>query len=447
MTTLTLTTQLSKEVFNTSQKFTKHLNTYQQGNFREIVRGMIVSGSVHLAKISRTNGRTNNVRKDIGRLSNTLNKIDTKAFHQIHINSQISKFKNEPILLLSDGGDFQKPHAKKMEYVCKNVDGSNGHKVGWGFPIESLVAYGTKTETLAPLACHVFSTQLEDYKSDWEEHKKIFDMLTPLIESSAHDRIIVEDRGCDDEKRFKYFIEDLECSFVTRICAGKKSRNVIIKDEDNNEITVSIQSLAKNLKSKATSKRTWLNKKLNKKLASKIAYQKVFLPNNKDIPLYAIFVYSQGYDEPLVVLTDLIAESPEQAWKYFFYYKKRWEVENFYRAIKQNFNAEEFLILGFEKIQALAFMLMFVMSFVIDIKNKAKEFLGMLYHIFKDFCKKEQRKGQHHLDLLAFLRVELPRSTAEYSYRFWSRFISKHRCIFNKDQLSLFDWRRKVVNL
>jgi len=447
MTTLTLSTQLSKEVFNTSQKFTKHLNKYQQGNFREIVRGMIVSGSVHLAKISRTNGRTNNLRKDVERLSNTLDKIPSAEFTQIHINKQISKYKEEPVLILSDGGDFQKPYAKKMEKVCGNVDGSNGHKKGWGFPIESLVAYGTKTETLTPLACHLFSTQLEDYKSDWKEHKKVFDMITPLIESSAHDRIIVEDRACDDQKRYKYFLETLKCSFVTRIGTGKKSRNVIIKDKDNNEITVSIQSLAKNLKNQATNSRTWFNKKLNKELESKIAYQKVFLPNNKDIPLYAIFAYSQNYDEPLVVLTDLITENPEQAWKHFFYYKKRWEVENFYRAIKQNFNAEEFLVLGFKKIQALAFMLMFVMSLVIDIKNKAKEFLGILYNLFKDFCKKEQRNGQHHLDLLAFLRVELPSFLSDYSYRFWSRFVSKYRCNFDKDQLSLFDWRRKVVKL
>ena len=68
-----------------------------------------------------------------------------------------------------------------------------------------------------------------------------------------------------------YFIKELKCSFITRICAGKKSRNIIIKDEDKNEITVSIQSLARTLKNKAKSKRKWINKKTKKELISKIS--------------------------------------------------------------------------------------------------------------------------------------------------------------------------------
>ena len=442
MNNVHLTNQLSKEIFNVTQKFTKHLSKPQQGNFREIVRGLVTTGSSYLSQIAKSNSNKNNVRKDVERYSNTLSKINIESFHQIHINSYVSQIKNEPILILSDGGDFQKPYAQKMEGVCKNVDGSNGHKVGKGFPLQSLVAYGTKTKNMVPLACHVFSTQTEDYKSNWHEHQKVFDMLTPLIESSVHDRIIVEDRGCDDQKRFKYFLEDLNCSFVIRVSAGKKSRNVVVKNEDNIEITTSIQYLDKDLKNKVNSKRTWFNKKIKKELTSKIAYQKVFLPDSKDIPLYAIFVYSEGYDDPLVVLTDLITENDEQAWKHFFYYKKRWEVENFYRAIKQTFGAEKFLILSFKKIQALVFLLMFVMSLIIRIKQKSKEFFGMVYCLFKSFCKKEQRSSDHHLDILAFIRNHIPKVFDGYSYRFYSRYFSKNRCTINECQLKLFDFRK-----
>ena len=433
----------SKEIFNFTQKFTNRLSRPQQGNFRELVRGMSITGSVYLATIAKSNSTTNNVRKDVERLSNTLNKIPVSDFTQMHINGQISRYKDEPVLILSDGGDFQKPYAKKMEKVCGNVDGSNGHKAGRGYPLQSLVAYGAESGVITPLAMHLFSTQSEDYKSDWLEHKKIFDMLTPFVNRSAKDTVIVEDRGCDDEKRFMYFINELGCSFVSRVHTGNKSRGVIIMDEDGNERVYSIQGLAKDLKDKTSDERTWYNKKLKKELTSKIAYQKVFLPKHKDIPLYAIFVYSEGYDEPLVVLTDLITEDAKAAWKHFFYYKKRWEVENFYRAIKQNFSAEKFLILGFEKIRALAFLLMFTFSLIIRIKNKITEFLGSFIYFFHSFCKKGQRTGEHHLDLLAFLREQLPLIASEYSYRFWSRHVSKNRCSFNKDQLNMFDWRKK----
>jgi len=443
MNNLYLNTQVSKEIFNSAQKFTKHLSKPHQSNFREIIRGLLTNKTCFLSQIAKSNSNTNNVRKDVERYSKTLSKIPADKFQQIHINSHISQFKNEPVLLLSDGGDFQKPYAKKMEYICKNVDGSNGHKTGKGFSIESVVAYGVKTKNIAPLACHVFSTQKEDYKSDWEEHKKIFNMCSPLIESSPYDRIIVEDRGCDDEKRFMYFIKELKCSFITRICAGKKARNVIIKDEDKNEITVSIQSLARTLKNKAKSKRKWFNKKTKKELISKISYQKVFLPKHKNIPLYAIFVYSENYDEPLVVFTDLITDSAEKAWKHFFYYKKRWEVENFYRAIKQNHDAEKFLILKFVKIQALTFLFMLVTSLILKIKQKAQEFFGIIYSLFKCFCKKEQRTSNHYLDVLAFLRTYIPKVIDGYSYKFYSCYFSKNRCYSNCQQLKLFDFRKK----
>ena len=442
MSNLHLINQFSKEIFNVSQKFTNRLSRPQQGNFRELVRGMSITGSVHLSTIAKSSSTANNVRKDIERLSNTLDKIPALNFTQMHINSQTKKYKDEPVLVLSDGGDFQKPYAKKMEKVCGNVDGSNGHKTGRGYPLQSLVAYGTESGIITPLAMHLFSTQSENYKSDWKEHKKIFDMLTPFVSSSAKDRIIVEDRGCDDEKRFMYFIDELRCSFVTRIHAGNKSRGVITKDKDGNERVYSIKELAEYLKGRASDERRWYNKKLKKELASKIVFQKVFLPGHKDIPIYAVFVYSEGYDEPLVVLTDLVTKDTGQAWKHFFYYKKRWEVENFYRAIKQNFSAEKFLILGFRKIRALAFLLMFTLSLIIRIKNKITEFLGSFIYFFRDFCKKEQRTGEHHLDILAFLREQIPLVTSEYSYRLWSRYISKNRCSFSKDQLRMFDWRK-----
>ncbi|MCK5848026.1 MAG: transposase [Caldisericia bacterium] len=404
---------------------------------------MIIQGSVYLSDVSRANSRQNNVRKDVERYSNTLSKIPALEFFQIQTNSQIKHYKNEAVLILSDGGDFQKPNAQKMENVCKNVDGSNGHKVGKGYPLESLVAFGLESKTLCPLSMHLFSTQAEEYKSDWLEHKKVFNQLKDFVQSSTQDRIVVEDRGCDDEKRFLYFLEKLKCSFVTRIKAGNKSRGLIIKDKDGNEKIFSVQEIAQQVKGISGAEKEWFNKKAKKKLTSKIAFQKVFLPNHKDIPLYAIFVYSEDYAEPLVVLTDLITANVEQAWKHFFYYKKRWEVENFYRAIKQNFGAEKFLVLDYKKIQALAFLLTFVFSLIIKLKNKAKEFLGMMYLYYKDFCKREQRTGKHHLDLLAFLRTNIPANDDEYSYRFWSQFISKHRKKYNKNQLTLLDWRKK----
>jgi len=401
-----------------------------------------MSGSTYLSHIGKANGAVRNERKTVERLSRTLRKIPTEKCAELHILNQVNQYRNEVILILSDGGDLQKPYAKKMKKVCGTADGSNGHKAGRGYPMHALMAFGLKSGNLCPLALRTYSTLNEGFKSTWDEERKNFDLLRPLIKCSDFDRIIIEDRGCDDEKRFLYFVNELEASFVTRIHAGAKSRIFSVQRENGEYENMKVSELAEKLRSKAGGARRWWNQKLKKKLTSKIAFQKVYLPKQPEIPLYAIFCYSEGYIEPLVVLTDLKIETLEDAWTHFFYYKKRWEVENFYRAIKQQFGAERFLILDFEKIRALIFVLLLAYSLLLKIKQKLKKVLGFTYQLFKDFCQRKQKSGIHHLDILAFLRDYFAQPETGNFYRFYSRQFRKNLYCSTKYQLKLFDFRK-----
>lgn len=443
MENITLSSNLSQEIFNGTQLFARKLSRPQQFNFRELVRGILLSGSTYLSCIGRTNGVTNNERKTVERLSKTLAKIPTETFANTHVQSQVNHFRNEAVLILSDGGDFQKPYAKKMKKVCSTADGSNGHKIGKGYPIHCLMALGVESGDLSPLALRVYSTFDETFIGEWDEHKKNFDMLKPFIKNSSYDRIIVEDRGCDDEKRFLYFLDNLEASFVTRLHTGARARKFVIQKKNGDLETMKVSDLSEKLRSEAGCKRTWRNTKIKKDLTSKIAFQKVYLPDHLDIPLYAIFCYSEGYSEPLVILTDLETSDFAKAWKYFFYYKKRWEVENLYRAIKQQFAAESFLILDFEKIKALTFLVMLTYSLLLKIKRKLKMFLGFMYEVFMDFCSRKQKTGKHHLDVLTFIRDQFAQPEAADLYRFYSRQFKKFLICSTKFQLNLFDLRKK----
>ncbi len=409
---------------------------------------MIITGSGYLNEIAEVSAPEVAARKNTERLSTALIRIDTEQVQQIHINAQIPKYRNEPVLIFSDGGDYQKPYAQKMEMVCKTVDGSNGHKVGKGFPLHSLMAYGTNSKNLSSLAQRLYSTQEKEFKSAWMEEKKSFEQLRNFIESSTQDRIIIEDRGGDDEKRFLYYLKDLKASFVTRICAGNKSRNVVMRDEDKNETTLSIQALGKRLKRDAGAEKRWKNKKIKKTLSSQITFQKVFLPDHSDVPLYAIFTYTEGFEEPLVILTDLKTTSYVDAWKHFFYYKKRWEIENFFRATKQSFSAEKFLVRDFNKIKAWACVIMLVFSLLLSLKHKETEFFGLMYQTVMEFArtkrdgyKKHKKNTLHHLDILAFLRRSLQGMEELHSARSCSIKISKHRSFIDKSQARLFDVR------
>jgi hypothetical protein len=436
MTSLTLTAQLSQAVFNEMKPFSGLLSRPQEFNARELVRGLLLGGRAHLSKIGRSSGAAANERKTVARFSNSLAKIPVDLALSIHASRVGQHYVNEAVLILSDGGDIQKPHAKVMENVCSTVDGSKGHRPGRGYPLHGVMVHGLESKKTDPLSLQVFSTESEDFKSQWEEEKKNFERILPLIAGSSYDRIIVEDRGCDNEKRFLYFTQELGASFITRIHSGTKSRNVLVQKDKGEYDTVSIKDLAEKVKGAAGASREWTNKKLNKTLQSRVAYQRVFLEGHMDLPLYAIFCFTEGFTEPLVILTDLRTESALDAWRHFFYYKKRWEVENFYRAAKQQFGMEEFLILDFEKIRALLFLIMIAYYLLQKLQRKASEFLGIVHILFRQFCKQRERGGEHPLDLLAFLREVF--TGAQSSYRFYALHFKKHLPLICSNQPSLF---------
>lgn len=403
MSLLSLRSSLSKENSNFTAKFNKKLTRPHQKNFRELLLGLILEGSTKLSRIGKVVAPEVTDRKNTERLANTLTKINSHELHQIHITAVAREYVEEKTLLLTDGGDIQKPYAKKMEKLCQAPDGSNNHKAGNGYPTLGCVAYGTESKKTMPLIHAVHSFNSVDYESDWHEQKKSLELLTPFFRSS-HDRIIVEDRGCDDEKRFIYYTQGLEVSFLTRVRAAKSSRHICPIVDDEIQEKVSIQELARKLRPQAKSKKTYYNKKLKKELTSKIAYHEVRLPDHPELPLFLVLVYTEGFEEPMVFLTDQRVNDYENAWQIFFWYQKRWEVENFFRAIKQSFDAEGFLVRSFEKIQALAFLVMLAHALTQKLANDTKNFLGSLFYYFTDYCRKWQRTQETFLDILAFIR-------------------------------------------
>jgi len=68
MENIALSGKLSQEIFNGTQTYANLLSRPQQFNFREIIRGILISGSTYLKKIGKTNGASKNERKTIEKL-------------------------------------------------------------------------------------------------------------------------------------------------------------------------------------------------------------------------------------------------------------------------------------------------------------------------------------------------------------------------------------------
>jgi hypothetical protein len=361
-------------------------------------------------------------RKNTQRYSNALEKIDPASCMKQHIACKAPLFRNEPVLLLSDGGDMQKPFAKRMKHICQNVDGSNGHAVGRGYPTFACVAYGLESKRQMTLYHHLYSTVTKEFNSQWDEQQSCYEWLAPFL-SSTKDRIVVNDRGADDEKQFLYVLQTMHMSFLTRINTGSTARHLCPVREGEIEGKVPMTQIISDAVKRAGDQRQWKNRKIKKLCTSRIAYQEVRLPDHPPIPLYLVLLFTEGFADPMVLLTDIDVHDAAKAWTVFFWYKKRWEVENFFRAIKQQFDAEGFLILSYKAIRTLACVQMLAFSLLLDIKNAGKEALQDLAVLFEQFCHQWQRKKESHLDLLHWIREEWSRTrrATMMSYRSWSR--------------------------
>lgn len=391
-------------------------------NVREMTLGMLLGESSHLSTIGGVVAGDVTPRKNTERYSRTLGKIDTAACTKQHIACASMHFQTEPVLFLIDGGDEQKRYAKVMKYVCPTVDGSEGHKPGRGYPTFACIAYGLKTGQQIPLFHHLYSTVHPDFNSAWEEQQTCMKWCIPFFASPC-DRIAVEDRGGDDEKHMLFYAQEVHWSFVIRVKTGEKSRLLCpVRCGETGE-AVSVQEIASQIRGAAGAPREWKNRKLKKKLTSRITFQEVRLPGHPALPLFLVFIFTDGFDEPMVLITDIGVKDVTKAWTVFFYYKRRWEVENFFRAIKQKFGAEGFLILSFPAIRALAFIQMLAFSLLRRMHAKAKEIFTVLFAAFQAFCRRWQREQESPLALLQWMREQrqCPPRTGVISYRAWSR--------------------------
>lgn len=441
---LTLRSALSKETHNAFQKFDGLMTGPQLRNTREMTLGMLLGESSHLSTIGSAVAGEVIPRKNTERYSRTLGKIDAALCTQQHIACAAQGFRSEPVLLLWDGGDFQKPHARVMKNVCKTVDGSKGHEAGRGYPTFACIAYGLTSKRQLPLCHHLYSTIDPDFTSPWREQQTCLEWITPFLAGSTQDRIVVTDRGEDDEKKFLYYMQELHCSFLSRINTGEKSRHLCLVRRGDLDEAISVREIALQMQGAAGAPRQWKNKKIRKTLTSRITYQEVRLPKHPGLPLFLVLLYTEGFADPLVLLTDIEIGDAAKAWEVFFWYKKRWEVENFFRAIKQEFDAEKFLIRSFPAIRALAFIQMLAFCLLRKIRESAAEIFGILLLGFQEFCRQWQRRTESHIDLLQWIR-EVCRSTLTSARSYRSFGLHLHHCLHPKprNQKRLFSLREK----
>ena len=251
-----------------------------------------------------------------------------------------------------------------LEKVCGNIDGDKGYKPGRGYFLEGIVGYGEKSKKISGLNVNLNSTGEERYRSAFDEQKKGLQKRKENFGPSSFDRVVVEDRGGDDVAKFDWYLHESEFSFLTRINTHRNSRKLINIETGELENGLEIAIRAKRegqigAEKKQKNKHSKNPDFKNKKIISKIGYKKVALKQFPETALTLIFVWSDCYKEPLLLLTDQQISSSEEVWKYFFVYRKRWEIEKMYRELKQNFGLEKMRVRSLKKQKTFAFLIMY----------------------------------------------------------------------------------------
>lgn len=471
METVSVIPNISISIFNEVRNFSscftkKHKN--HLANLREIFKGSILQSESYLTSIGKNMSSETATRTLCTAFSNTLGKMNRETLQNIHLKKEGKNFSSEKTFLFIDGGDIQKKHSKiepraseevfgehyvrendknyPLEKICGNRDGDKGHSVGKGYYLEGIVGYGARSKKISPLNLHLYSTEEDSFKSQFDEQKKGLNLVSENFAPSNFDRVVVEDRGGDSVVKYEWYLKNSPFSFLTRMNSNGRSRQMI--DAESGEVisVVDIASRAKR-EGKTGDEKEWINKHSkhpdfkNKKITSEIGYKKVFLKEFPEIPLHIIFVWSDTYTEPLILLTDQNISSKTEAWNYFFVYRKRWEIEKMYRELKQDFGLEKMRVRSLQKQKTLAFLLMYIWNFSKNLYKKKSQILGFGIRVFEIFVKKHQKQDDSFA-FLSFLRAVIYPLSQTYSHRDFSKKFSVLRLPPSEDQLELFELKR-----
>ena len=234
--------------------------------------------------------------------------------------------------------DLAKPYAKKMENIALVRDGDKGTLVTGYWCMEAYAL--DKDGILWPLLIWPYSLQAQGVLSENEQVLKALALLDEYFGEGFG--IYIFDRGFDRWNIIEPFLA-LKRHFIIR---QRGDRTVVV----DNGVHIILRDLVEHLF--ADNPGQWL------------VYKKVYLPNaNK--PLYVVAYHTKGYDEPVILLTDMVVENFDQALQMRNRYSRRWAgCESSVEFLKSQIGIERFKVRRYQSMQQLIFLAALAMGFL-----------------------------------------------------------------------------------
>jgi hypothetical protein len=249
-------------------------------------------------------------------------------------------------LFIVDLSDIAKPYTKKMENLALVRDGDKGCLVAGYWCME--VYCRDKDGIIWPLVLWPYSLEAEGQLS---ENAQILQILSQLDEYFGEGfGIWIFDRGFDRLSLIEPFLASKR-HFIIR---QRGDRTVVL----DNGVRIILTDLVEHLFAQSGN---WL------------VYKKVYLPDI-DKPLYVVAYHTKGYDEPVILLTDMVAENMELALGVRNRYASRWVgCETSVEFLKSQIGLERFAVRKYRSMQGLIFLASLAMGFLSFLQSRYKD--------------------------------------------------------------------------
>ncbi len=173
----------------------------------EMVYGISSSGSVRLTEVSRALEEDVSQHATHKRLSRNLAREELKATIGENILKLGASRIKDRTLLIVDPSDLQKRYVRKMEYLARVRDGSEG-SLGRGYWTCEVVGCEVGLKEIIPLAQELWSQDAPDFVS---ENEKVLSLVGRVRKATGGKGVVVYDRGGDRRKLLIPWTKDAGC--------------------------------------------------------------------------------------------------------------------------------------------------------------------------------------------------------------------------------------------
>jgi hypothetical protein len=248
-------------------------------------------------------------------------------------------------LFIVDLSDLAKPYARRMEYLAWVRDGDKDCLVPgyWCMEVYCL----DKKGIIWPLILWPFSLEANGQLS---ENAQVLEILRRLDEYFGQGfGIYVCDRGFDRLSLIEPFLASKR-HFIIR----QRGDRMVVLD---NGVRIVLRDLVEHLFAQSGD---WL------------VYKKVYLPGSQK-PLYIVAYRTAGYNQPVMLLTNMVVEDFEMALQIRNRFTRRWDCETSIQFLKSKMGLERFAVRKYKSMQRLIFLAGLAMGFLSYLQSRCKD--------------------------------------------------------------------------